>query len=257
MLTLLGFLIGTALIAYGIMTGKAPVDIFLNWQGLAIVIGGTIASTFVSFPVREVLLAFRSYIVIFVAGSHDYVGAVNKMVSAIRTYQRDGLEHLQREAAAFKKLWIFRDGVQMMANGYSKEEAYEILEDQIRWQMQREMKQHQLFGTMAKFAPAFGMIGTLIGLVQMLKTMEDPSQIGAGMATALLTTFYGAVIANFLALPLASKLKNRTETEILTKELIIEGILSIQSGDNPRVVEQKLKAFISPKLRESISVQER
>ncbi len=101
-------------------------------------------------------------------------------------------------------------------------------------------------------APAFGMIGTLIGLVSMLAAMDDPSQIGPAMALALLTTLYGAILANMLFIPMAAKLKVRSANEILVKEITIEGILSIQQGDNPRVVEQKLKAFIAPNLRDSI-----
>jgi chemotaxis protein MotA len=106
---------------------------------------------------------------------------------------------------------------------------------------------------MGTFAPAFGMIGTLIGLINMLKTLDDPTQIGAGMAIALITTFYGAVLANLILLPIAGKLKNRTVRESLIKEVTIEGIMSIQDGDNPRVVEEKLKAFLSPKLRAELS----
>jgi chemotaxis protein MotA len=101
---------------------------------------------------------------------------------------------------------------------------------------------------MGAFAPAVGMLGTIIGLVQMLMQMEDPSSIGAPMAVALLTTFYGTLLANLLFLPIAGKLKTRSKQEILVKNMVIEGIISIQSGDNHRIVEQKLKAFLSPKL---------
>ncbi|MCK4619604.1 MAG: MotA/TolQ/ExbB proton channel family protein, partial [Desulfobacterales bacterium] len=106
----------------------------------------------------------------------------------------------------------------------------------------------EIFSTMGTFAPAVGMLGTIIGLVQMLMQMEDPSSIGAPMAVALLTTFYGTLLANLLFLPIAGKLKTRSKQEILLKNLVIEGIISIQSGDNHRIVEQKLKAFLSPKL---------
>ena len=101
-------------------------------------------------------------------------------------------------------------------------------------------------------APAFGMIGTLIGLVLMLSTMQDPSTIGPNMSVALITTFYGAIMANLCFIPMATKLKRRSEEEILVKELMIEGILSIQSGDNPRIVEQKLTSFVAPRLRRAI-----
>ena len=106
-----------------------------------------------------------------------------------------------------------------------------------------------IFDAMGLYAPAFGMIGTLIGLINMLKTMEDPSTIGPSMAVALITTLYGSALANLVFLPIAGKLKNRSASELLLKQLCIEGIMAIQSGDNPRIVEGKLKAFISPSLR--------
>src|SRR4030042_342940 len=102
---------------------------------------------------------------------------------------------------------------------------------------------------MSAYAPALGLIGTLIGLVQMLQNMNDPSKIGPGMAVALLTTFYGALVANLVCLPLADKLAKRSNEELLLKEIVIRGVMSIQSGDNPRVVEQKLKTFLSPSMR--------
>ena len=102
---------------------------------------------------------------------------------------------------------------------------------------------------MGMFAPAFGMIGTLIGLVQMLQGMSNPETIGPGMALALITTFYGALMANLIFLPIAAKLKVRSEQEVLLKEVVIAGILSIQSGDNPRIVEQKLQVFVAPNER--------
>jgi chemotaxis protein MotA len=110
----------------------------------------------------------------------------------------------------------------------------------------------EIFSTLGAFAPAVGMLGTIIGLVQMLMQMEDPSQIGAPMAVALLTTFYGTLLANLLFLPVARKLKTRSKQEVLVKQMILEGVISIQSGDNHRVVEQKLKAFIAPNVRMAV-----
>ncbi len=254
MLTFLGFVTGSFLVALGIVEGKAPVDVFLNWQGLAIVAGGTIASTFVSYPLREVLLAFRSYLVIFVAGSHDYVGAVNKMVQAIRTFQREGMEALQRDSEQMKKLWIFKDGVQMMAGGYSKEETREILEDQVRWQMSREMKQHQLFGAMARIAPGFGMIGTLIGLINMLLTLQsEPGKVGIGLAVALTTTFYGLVLANIVFAPISEKIKERAENNLLVETMQVEALLMIYDNRNYIYARDKLSAYLNAGNRRKIA----
>ena len=103
--------------------------------------------------------------------------------------------------------------------------------------------------TLGTFAPALGMIGTLIGLVQMLQTMDDPSAIGPSMAVALLTTFYGSLMANLVCIPIAGKLKTRSKEEVLTKEMTIQGIISLSNGDNPRILEQKLKAYVPPNQR--------
>lgn len=109
---------------------------------------------------------------------------------------------------------------------------------------QTDKKYQEMYKTMATLAPAFGMIGTLIGLIQMLATLDNPDAIASGMATALITTLYGSFLANYLFIPLAGKLKVRSEEEILLMELMIEGLLSIQAGENPRIVEEKLKAFL-------------
>ena len=110
----------------------------------------------------------------------------------------------------------------------------------------------EIFMTMGTFAPALGMIGTLIGLVQMLQTMSDPSSIGPAMAVAIITTFYGAVMANMLFLPMSGKLKGRSQEEVMVKEIMLNGILSIARGDNPRIIEQKLHSFLPPSLRQSV-----
>jgi chemotaxis protein MotA len=120
---------------------------------------------------------------------------------------------------------------------------------EIQYIEERHRLGSEIFTTMGTFAPAVGMLGTIIGLVQMLMQMEDPSQIGAPMAVALLTTFYGTLLANLLFLPVAGKLKTRSKQEILVKQMVLEGVISIQSGDNHRIVEQKLKAFIAPNAR--------
>ncbi len=254
MLTVLGFVIGVFLVGYGIYTGKAPIEIFLNWNGVAIVVGGTIASTFVSYPIREVLRAFRSYFVIFKSGSHNYVKAVNQMVNATRSFQRDGMESLSRETNPMKKLWIFQDGVQMMANGFSKEETHVILEDQISWQMAREMKQHQLFATMGKFAPAFGMIGTLIGLINMLITLQsNPGEVGIGLAVALTTTFYGLILTNIIFMPISEKIKERAENNLLLETMELEAVDMLYDGKNYIYVRDKLCAYLSAGSRKKVS----
>lgn len=253
MLTFLGFLVGTALVAVGIVTGKAPPEIFLNWQGLAIVLGGTIASTVVSYPLKEIFKAFRSYYVIFRSGTHDYISAINNMVASVRIFQREGMSGLVTEVNTLPKLWILKDGVQMMSNGYSKEETRAILEDQVRWQMSREMKQHTLFNTMARIAPAFGMLGTLIGLINMLMTMQSqPGNVGLGLAIALTTTFYGLILANMIFTPISEKIKEQAEGNLLIETMQLETVLMLYENRNYVYVRDKLAAYLNAGSRRKV-----
>ncbi len=141
-------------------------------------------------------------------------------------------------------------GMQLAIDGMESSSIEDVLTTEIAYVEERHRLGAEIFSTMGAFAPAVGMLGTIIGLVQMLMQMSDPSSIGAPMAVALLTTFYGTLLANLLFLPIAGKLKTRSKQEILVKTMVIEGIISIQSGDNHRIVEQKLKAFLSPRLLE-------
>jgi len=137
-------------------------------------------------------------------------------------------------------------GLKLAVDGTDPQLLARILETDISALESRHKEGRGIFEAAGMFAPAFGMIGTLIGLVQMLANLSDPSSIGGGMAIALLTTFYGAVVANLIALPLAGKLKARSEEELQSREMIIEGIMSIQSGDSPRIVQEKLKSYLTP-----------
>ena len=162
--------------------------------------------------------------------------------------RREGILALEDSASELDDAFM-KKGIQLAVDGTAPDILKEIMEIEIAYIEERHSLGQDILGFLADACPAFGMIGTLIGLIQMLKTLEDPSQIGAGMAVALITTFYGAFVANLFAIPMAAKLKTRTKEEVLCKTLVIEGVMSIQSGDNPRIVEEKLKSYLSPKLR--------
>ena len=146
---------------------------------------------------------------------------------------------------------FFAKGMMLMIDGIEPSTLSKILYTEVEYVEERHKVGAEIFTTMGNFAPAMGMVGTLIGLVKMLMQMEDPSAIGPAMAVALVTTFYGVILANLLFMPIAGKLKTRSVKELMIKELVINGILSVQSGDNPRVLEQKLHSFISPGKRKS------
>jgi chemotaxis protein MotA len=165
--------------------------------------------------------------------------------------RREGILALETHAGDSGDDFL-QKSVQLAIDGTAPELIKDILTTELAFMEDRHTMGQSILNAMGNLAPAFGMIGTLIGLVQMLATLDDPSTIGGSMAVALLTTLYGAVLANVVCIPCAGKLKVRTAGELLAKEIIIEGILSIQSGENPRVVEQKLKSFISPSMRNSV-----
>ena len=253
MITIVGIVLGVLLIIIGINSSGTPTNIYFNPSGLAIVLGGTVAATFISFPFQEVLRAFHSYLVIFKSGTHNYIKAIKNLVDTIQQYNIHGMASLEYEKNRSKKLWIFNDGIQMIINGYDREEAKLILEDQIRWKVKREQKQTQLFSSMAKFAPAFGMIGTLIGLIHMLVTMSaGPEHVGTGLAIALTTTFYGLILANMLFNPISEKIREQTENNLLLETMQIEAIMMIYDNSNHIYAQDKLAAYISASNRKKL-----
>jgi chemotaxis protein MotA len=224
---------------------------FINIPSLFIVVGGTLAATLINFPLQDVLGVIKTVKNAFLHKAAPPTKVIQTIVAFATTARRDGILALESKASEAGDEFLERS-IQLAVDGTAPELIKDILTTELAFLEERHSLGQGIFNSMGAFAPAFGMIGTLIGLIAMLATLEDPSMIGAGMAVALVTTFYGAIMANMIFLPIAGKLKVRTRTEILTKELIIEGILSIQSGDNPRVIEQKLKAFIAPNLRELV-----
>ena len=253
MITIIGIISGITLIVIGIKGSGTPADIFINPTGLAIVLGGTLAATLISFPFHEVLRAFRSYLIIFRSGSHDYVQAIKNLVRNIEKYNNYGLSSFEEFHRPSKKLWIFNDGFQLMINGYNKEEVKKVLEDQIRWKFKRELKQNQLFATMAKFAPAFGMIGTLIGLIKMLVTMSSgPQHVGHGLAIALTTTFYGLILANMLFNPIAEKIREQSENNLLLETMQLESLMMMFYNSSHIYAQDKLASYISAAQRKKL-----
>jgi chemotaxis protein MotA len=173
---------------------------------------------------------------------------IGKMVTYAERARREGMLALEEDSENEEDEFL-RKGLRLAVDGTDPQLLEKILSTDIAQISARHKEGKKILEAGGAFAPAFGMIGTLVGLVNMLASLEDPTSIGAGMATALITTFYGAVLANAFFLPLAGKLENRSEEEILVKEMVIDGIMAIQSGDSPRIVEEKLRSFLSPALR--------
>lgn len=252
--TVLGFGAGVMLVGITIvLSSGGNVAVYIDPASVILVFGGTLAATLINFPLADVLSTFGTLKNAFVHKTVATELIIQRLVEFATVARREGILALEHHASNSEDAFMQRS-IQLAIDGTAPELIKDILTTEIAFIEERHSLGQSILTAMAAFSPAFGMIGTLIGLVAMLATLEDPSQIGKGMAVALLTTLYGAVLANLIFLPSVGKLKVRTGLELLQKEIIIEGILSIQSGDNPRVVEQKLKAFISPQLRERIVV---
>ncbi|MCH7959458.1 MAG: MotA/TolQ/ExbB proton channel family protein [Candidatus Hydrogenedentes bacterium] len=247
--TVIGIIAGFGLIFMAIVLGGSPL-IFVNVPSMIIVIGGTMAGMLISFPLSDIIGVVGPVRNAFFHTEVDPAQLIKKITEFATIARREGILALESHAGETDNEFLSKS-IQLAIDGTAPELIKDILTTEVAFMEDRHSKGQAILATGGALSPAFGMIGTLIGLVQMLATMDDPSTIGAGMAVALLTTLYGAILANVAFIPVAGKLKVRTAAELLVKEIVIEGILSIQSGDNPRVVEQKLKAFIAPSLRES------
>jgi chemotaxis protein MotA len=224
---------------------------FLNLQAAAIVLGGTFGSLLVHFPIDRILSLYHILrkTLVFVQPEPD--ATIAKLVRYAERARREGMLALEDDSETEEDEFL-RKGLRLAVDGTDPHLLEKILQTDLQQIENRHFEGAKILAAGGTFAPAFGMIGTLIGLVSMLSTLSDPARIGAGMATALVTTFYGAVLANALFLPLAGKLETRSREEILNKEMVIDGIMAIQSGDSPRIVEEKLKSFLSPALRRKV-----
>ncbi len=242
-----GILIGALLLIVSIILGGGMSGIagFINIPSLMIVVGGTIAATLVRYPL-QIVTGLVSLIMktIFIKVSSPSVEMQN-LIEYAKLARREGLLALEGKVADIKDAFLSKS-IQLLVDGTDADGLRTILEKEIDNLRGRHSKGKGVLESMGVVAPAFGMMGTLIGLVLMLRELDDPSKIGVGMATALLTTLYGVIVANLVFLPLSGKLEVRSKEEILLKELVLEGVVSIQSGDNPSIVEEKLKGFLSP-----------
>lgn len=247
--TILGIVAAFGLMVLAIMQGGS-IMLFVNIPSLIIVVGGTIGATLVNYPFGDVMGTIAVVKKAFKNQSASSSNRIGQLIRFAGKARKEGVLSLQSVIAEIEDPFFIK-GLQMAVDGQEPETLKEMLDREIEYIEERHSKGANILLAVGTYSPAMGMIGTLIGLVQMLQTMSDPSSIGPAMAVALLTTFYGAVIANALCLPLAGKLKNRSASEILDKTLVAEGMKSILQGENPRIIEQKLHAFVSPNERQS------
>jgi chemotaxis protein MotA len=248
--TILGIISGFGLVVISILMGSG-LRLFVDFPSVMIVLGGTVGATMINHTLKDVLGSFRVVKNAFYPRTFPaFQEIIRKFVELGNKARREGILALESEIGRLKDDF-FKRGIQLAVDGLEPQSIEDILSTELSYQKDRHQLGAEVFSTMGAFAPAMGMIGTLIGLVQMLQSMDDPSKIGPAMAVALLTTFYGSIMANLMCLPIAGKLRGRSKEESLIKEMVIEGVLSLSRGENPRIVEQKMLAFVPPKMRKS------
>jgi chemotaxis protein MotA len=246
--TIIGLVLGVILVLGSIVYGGGSFAAFIDPPSVMVVFGGSIAATLVAFPLKSFLSLFKVTLKSIFYKLEPIREIIEQIVTLAETARRDGLLALESRLEEVHNPFVIM-GVQMAVDGTRPDVMEDILRTEIDAVGTRHREGKAVLDSMGRFAPAFGMIGTLIGLIMMLGDMSDPSGIGKGMAVALLTTLYGAIASNVVFLPVAEKLGFISKQELLAMEVIVRGIMAIQAGENPRVIEQKLNTFLAPKAR--------
>jgi chemotaxis protein MotA len=248
--TIIGILLGFMVITTAIIAGGGW-QIFIHIPSMAITIGGMLCATLIHFSLPQFLGIFSIVKKTIIAKVPSQSELIQKMVNYAAINRRDGALALEQEIPNLDNSF-FINGLQMLVDGRDSEQIRDFMSIEIQYLEDRHSTGKKILEFMGASAPAFGMIGTLIGLVQMLRSLDSPDAIGGGMAVALLTTFYGALSANLIFIPLAGKLGIYSKAETTAIEMIIEGICAIAQGDNPTIVREKMQAFISQSRREEV-----
>ncbi len=248
--TIIGVLLGFMVVIGAIVVGGGWQS-FIHIPSMAITLGGMLCATLIHFSLPQFLGIFSVIKKTIIAKIPPQSELIQKMVNFAAINRRDGALALEQEITNLDNSFFIK-GMQMLVDGRDTEQIRDFMSIEVQYLQDRHSTGKKILEFMGAAAPAFGMIGTLIGLVQMLRSLDSPDAIGGGMAVALLTTFYGALAANLVFIPLAGKLGIYSKAETTTIEMIVEGICSIAEGDNPTVVREKLQAFMSQSRREEV-----
>ncbi len=247
--SIVGIAITAALVLWSLIIG-AGIGPYVDFPSVLIVVGGTIGIVMASFPINRLITGMKAMAKAFVFIPLSAQKLIEQLVDFAVKARRDGILSLESEEENMRDEFL-RKGIRLAVDGTEPEVIRSILETDLENMAERHRSNAEVANMFIDIAPAMGMIGTLIGLVAMLLNMSDPSAIGPAMSVALITTFYGSVIANMFATPIYVKIRNRSAEEEHIRQIMLAGIMAIQSGDNPRIVEQKLNAYLPPSQRKS------
>ena len=248
--SLAGIIMCLVMLIFGIFSaaGISGFGEYIDVPSMIITFGGAFSATLTSVSMADYIGGLKSFTLIFKAPALDTAAMIQKIIELSNVARKEGLLSLE-EAASDMDEQFLKKGILLIVDGTDPDLVRAIMETELISIEGRHKTRIGFWDTLASMGPAWGMIGTLVGLVDMLYHMEDPSSLGPAMAVALITTLYGSLLANWICTPVSNKLKADNSNEMMLKEVMIEGLLSIQAGENPRVIEEKLKSFLAPKDR--------
>ena len=257
--SIIGIVLAMGLMIFSIMTGEdgiLSIMAFLDLPSALITFGGAFASVLTMSPdLKTYINNLKSIRLIMKPVQSNEEEVIAQIIELANVARKEGLLNLEEKSNEIDDDFI-KKGILLIVDGTDPEFVRSILETELDCISNRHKSVISFWENLASMGPAWGMIGTLIGLINMLGCLEDINSVGPNMAIALVTTFYGSVLANWLCTPVATKLKTNDAAEIMMKEIAVEGLLSIQAGENPRIIEEKLKSFVSPERRKNIGAQE-
>lgn len=250
--SLAGMLLGVVMFLFGVFSSGGASGLFnmFDFPSIIITLGGSISGTLASNKLQDFIAGLKSITLTFKEVPQDPAAVIRNIIDLSNTARKEGLLALEEAANGIEDEFL-KKGIMLVVDGTDPELVRGIMETDLGCIEQRHKKSIAVWEKWGELGPAWGMIGTLIGLVDMLYHMDDPSTLGPAMAVALITTLYGSLLANWICIPVSNKLKADNAIEMQQKEVMIEGLLSIQAGENPRVIEEKLKSFLPPKDRTS------
>lgn len=246
--SIIGLVVAFAMMLLGIMTGDdgvAGIKYFWDFKSVLITFGGAFFTTMAAYSMKDYIAGLKSFLLIFKTPAQNIPEMITKIIDLSNVARKEGLLSLEEVASELDDDFL-KKGILLIVDGTDPELVRAIMETELVSTEERHKKKISFWQDLGSAGPAWGMIGTLIGLILMLQNMSDASAIGPAMSVALITTLYGSILANWICTPVANKLKAYNAQEIMLKEIMIEGLLSIQAGENPRVIEEKLKSFLAP-----------
>lgn len=247
--TILGIVVAAGFILNGIM-GSGELGNFWDVPSVAIVLGGTMGAVLATFPFSRLKTAAKHFLVLIGGKKFKPEPVIETLVEFAQLARKNGLLALEEKSKELKDPF-FKQGIMLVVDAMEEEKVRGMLEAEVENMAVRHDESAGIYDKAAAYAPAFGMIGTLVGLINMLKSMDlsagSSSSLGENMSVALVTTFYGCFLANVIFMPIAKKLRIKNDEEILYKMIIIEGVLGIQAGDNPKTLKEKLASYLAEK----------